>query len=66
MRRDDRIRSGIDERVVDRLEQSAEQNLAVLYQHRGLIYEKLGRSDDAAEDFRRAQEYGYSPEDGVW
>jgi tetratricopeptide (TPR) repeat protein len=66
MRRVDRIRSGVDERQVDESERLAEQNLAVLYQHRGLVYEKLGRSNEATEDFRRAQEYGYSPEDGVW
>ncbi len=66
MRRDERIRNGVDERWVDRFEQSAEENLAVLYQHRGLVYEMLGREEEAAEDFRRAEEFGYSPEDGVW
>ena len=47
-------------------ERLARKELAVLYQHRGLVYEKLGQQEKAAQDFARALENGYSPEDGVW
>ena len=26
----------------------------------------LGKTEEAAEDFEKAEEYGYSPEDGIW
>ena len=38
----------------------------MLYHHRGLVYEKLGQKERADEDLRRTDQYGYSPEDGIW
>lgn len=40
--------------------------LAVLYHHRGLIYEKLGKSEEARADLELAENLGYDPENGVW
>ncbi len=40
-------------------------NLAVMYHHRGEIYEKLGKKDESQADLRRAQEFGYDPANGV-
>ena len=48
------------------LESSEANDLAVLYHHRGLIYEKLGRSDEAAVDLELARKLGYDPKQGVW
>jgi len=56
----------VDERVLDRQARLRNENLAVLYQHRGLVYEALDRLPDAKADFERADKYGYSPEDGIW
>ncbi|HTQ39669.1 MAG TPA: tetratricopeptide repeat protein [Pirellulales bacterium] len=42
-----------------------EHNLAVMYHHRGLVYDKLGHKDDADHDLRHAQELGYNPAQGV-
>ena len=56
----------VDERVLDRQARLFNENLAVLYQHRGLVYEALDRPEEAEADFERADKYGYSPEDGVW
>lgn len=44
----------------------AREHMAVVYHHRGLVSDALGNQDEAQEDFQRALEYGYSPEDGVW
>ena len=58
--------SRVDERLLDRQARRINENLAVLYQHRGLVYEALDRPEEAEADFERADKYGYSPEDGVW
>jgi tetratricopeptide (TPR) repeat protein len=41
------------------------EDLAVMYYHRSLIYEKLGRKAEAVRDFDRALECGYDPDAGV-
>lgn len=50
----------------ERLDRSYREALAVIYHHRGLAYEKIGRSAEAAKDLERATEYGYDPKKGVW
>lgn len=39
---------------------------AVLYHHRGQVYEALGKQSAADKDFRKAKELGYDPANGVW
>jgi tetratricopeptide (TPR) repeat protein len=57
---------GIDTKVLRRMTESREQNLAIMYHHRGLVYQKLGREQDAERDLTRADKLGYDPENGVW
>jgi tetratricopeptide (TPR) repeat protein len=47
-------------------EKVLEANLAVIYHHRGLVYQQLGQLETAEHDLSRADELGFSPEDGVW
>lgn len=46
--------------------QSIEHNLAVMYHHRGEIYEKQGKPREAKRDFDAAQELGFNPAEGVY
>ena len=62
----EQLARGIDIKLLRRQTELFEQNLAVLYHHRGLVYQKLGRGQDAAQDLARADELGYDPENGVW
>jgi tetratricopeptide (TPR) repeat protein len=39
--------------------------LAVMYQHRGLIYKELKQADKATSDFKQAARYKYDPASGV-
>ena len=55
-----------DQRVWSRQRRQLTEELAVLLQHRGLIHEALQHPEQAAEDLRRAEQYGYSPADGIW
>jgi hypothetical protein len=55
-----------DPRVRARQHKQLQQELGVLLQHRGLVYQALQHAEQAADDFRRAEEYGYNPADGVW
>lgn len=41
-------------------------NLAVIYHHRGLIYQAIGREEAAKRDLDLAVEWGYDPDKGVW
>src|SRR5262249_20618599 len=41
-------------------------NLAVMYHHRGEIYQKLGQDDKAEVDLRRGETLGYDPAHGVF
>ena len=41
------------------------RNLAVMYHHRGLIYQKLEQADKAKDDFERAARWGYDPASGA-
>ena len=44
----------------------ARESMAVIYHHRGLVFEKLGNQRQADEDFERAEKFGYDPENGVF
>ncbi len=43
-----------------------EQSMAVMYHHRGEIYDKLGNAELAQADLSRGDELGYNPEAGVY
>ncbi|MCP4189490.1 MAG: tetratricopeptide repeat protein [Planctomycetaceae bacterium] len=66
MQRQTLLEQGFDERLIDRQQKQMRESLAVLYQHRGLVYEALGRMEEANADFELAKEYGYNPEKGIW
>ncbi len=42
-----------------------ESSLAVIYHHRGEVYEKLGKEEQAKGDFELAEQYHYEPEVGT-
>lgn len=46
--------------------QSIEHNLAVMYHHRGEIYEKQDKPKEAKRDFDAAEELGFNPDEGVY
>ncbi len=48
-----------------RLKRIAHENLAVMYHHRSLVHERLGKHQLAQRDGRLANEFGYAPERGV-
>jgi tetratricopeptide (TPR) repeat protein len=48
-----------------RLVEEVEHDLAVMYHHRGEIYDKLGKKDAARVDADRAKQFGYDPDKGV-
>jgi tetratricopeptide (TPR) repeat protein len=49
-----------------RRERLFDENLAVMHHHRGEVYEKLGRSDEAKKDLFIGQELGFDPAAGVY
>jgi hypothetical protein len=53
-------------RELDQSLRSQKQALAVMYHHRGLVYEKLSQAEKAAEDIKHGDEFGYDPERGVF
>ena len=59
-------RTVVDRRPIDLHMREYEENLAVLYHHRGLIFDKIGRRFDAQVDFDRAKRMGYNPARGVF
>ncbi|MEM7312399.1 MAG: hypothetical protein AAF497_04530 [Planctomycetota bacterium] len=56
----------IDKSRVKYEQQSARESMSVFYQHRGLAYDRIGESEKADEDLKRAQRMGYDPANGVW
>ncbi len=42
-----------------------ESSLAVIYHHRGEVYEKLGKEEQSQQDFELAKQYHYEPEVGT-
>lgn len=43
-----------------------EETLAVMYHHRGEVYEQQGKTTEAKKDFGVAAEFGFNPEAGVY
>lgn len=56
----------VDKTPLEYAEKQLNETHAVLLHHRGLAYEAAGRAEEAKEDFEKAKELGYSPENGVW
>jgi tetratricopeptide (TPR) repeat protein len=53
-------------RLVDRDKaQRMNENLAVMYHHRGLVHEKLNHAQQAKADLKRGDDLGYNPAAGV-
>lgn len=48
------------------LEQQIEESLAVMYEHRALVFEKQGNEAQAAADHATAKKLGYDPAAGVF
>jgi len=48
------------------LQRQYDQEMAVLYYHRGLVHQALGNKQDANKDKRQGVRLGYDPERGVW
>jgi hypothetical protein len=46
--------------------QTLNEQLSVLYHHRGLVYEKLNQLEKAVADYEQARRLGYNPDKGVW
>lgn len=42
------------------------ENLAVMYHHRGEIYQQQGKTDEATKDFAIADQFGFDPENGIY
>jgi tetratricopeptide (TPR) repeat protein len=59
-------RDSVDRRPADHALQRLEDSFAVIYHHRGELYEKLGQADEAQRDLDRAQRLGYNPAKGIW
>ncbi|QGJ71817.1 Hypothetical protein PBC10988_35280 [Planctomycetales bacterium 10988] len=57
---------GAMEIEVERQTEDLQHMLAVYYHHRGQVHEDLGHEEHAEEDFKRADELGYSPKDGIF
>ena len=60
------MRYQVDQRELKQASLVWDHHMAVLYHHRGLVYQKLGNVNDAFTDLRRAKELGYNPDEGVW
>ena len=55
-----------DQTVRDNFEESNEKIYAVLLHHRGLIYQALGKEEQAQADLNLAEELGFDPQAGVY
>ncbi|HWC89461.1 MAG TPA: tetratricopeptide repeat protein [Pirellulales bacterium] len=53
-------------RIIEQRAQELDQALAVMYHHRGEIYQKLGKSQQASDDLARGDKLGYNPAEGVF
>lgn len=56
----------VDQTPLRFMRRQIDEGRAVLYQHRGLVYEAVGNTNAAEKDLARAKELGYDPENGVW
>ena len=53
-------------RIIERHAKELEQGMAVMYHHRGEIYQKLGQSQKASSDLARGDKLGYNPAEGIF
>ena len=65
-RLDQLYKNGVDEKQVGRLTKRLQENLAVMYHHRGLVYQKLGDTTKASADLQQGDRWGYNPAEGVF
>ncbi|HEY1603497.1 MAG TPA: hypothetical protein VGG64_28095 [Pirellulales bacterium] len=56
----------VRQRIFARRRRMRDHDLAVMFHHRGQIYEKLGDSIKAAADLQQGDELGYNPAAGVY
>lgn len=61
-----RAQRGADARRIARQVRYWNETLAVMYHHRGQVYEKLGRAREAEADLKLGRQLGYNPEAGVY
>ncbi|HVX62797.1 MAG TPA: hypothetical protein VHC19_19415, partial [Pirellulales bacterium] len=59
-------RFSVNQKVRDYYQRQFDQELAVLYHHRGQAHDKLGHKSEAEADLKKGDELGYSPEEGVF
>jgi tetratricopeptide (TPR) repeat protein len=55
-----------DQRPYEKMLAKVDENLAVMVYHRALVHEALDNAEQAAADFRRARQLGYSEAAGLW
>lgn len=56
----------VDRTPLRYMRRNMDESRAVLRQHRGLVYEAVGKSEAAEKDFAEAKRLGYDPENGIW
>ena len=56
----------LDTKLLEFKDRQLDEMMAVYYQHRGLLYDAVGRSEEATKDLERAEQLGFNPENGVW
>lgn len=59
-------RRPLERRRIDHERRRRDENLSVLYHHRGQVLAALGRADEAQADLARAEDLGYNPAAGVY
>ncbi|MEX2119662.1 MAG: tetratricopeptide repeat protein [Pirellulales bacterium] len=60
-----RVRTA-DPRMLSRYRRSCDQALAVMYHHRGQVYQKQGDAEAAKADLELGDKLGYNPAEGVY
>jgi tetratricopeptide (TPR) repeat protein len=55
-----------DQRLDQEALRALNEQLSVLYHHRGLVYQKLNQPEKARADLDQARRLGYDPGKGVW
>ena len=55
-------RLDVDPQQIRLLQQQLKKNLGTFYYHRGLVYRKLGKVQNAMTDMRKSKDLGFDPE----
>jgi tetratricopeptide (TPR) repeat protein len=62
----DRLKNDFNQDPFDSLKRmQIRRSLAVMYHHRGLVFEQLGRTAEAEQDRKHGDRLGYDPQHGV-